>query len=294
MRPGELKLKRLYVPRILSLDSKGEIFSAISDWYNGRDQYFGDLGPEYRKAVASGIQQGFGVDRLVQLETELLRNHLAPGNYGADPQVFAFKEVGGRLEMVLLAARLLFPRLKIVLIVRSPMAVSSAIYRSRRRQRQSMGLRCLVQQAVEPWQVLLSQMHLFGAPGIFFLSYEALVRDPQAVAVGLERYLSLEPGSLHFHETTLFGRSVTSRTASVDTSRVFVSNAFWMRGLHFAEILIVILSASYFRLRLFGLASICGLKWKGYGAFAREIDRLVMAKAASVSSIKDCPSDHIT
>ncbi|MEB3331443.1 MAG: sulfotransferase [Synechococcaceae cyanobacterium] len=272
MRPGELKLKRLYVPRMMGLEDDGQIFAELSDWYNGSDQYYGDLGTQYRAALDAGIAAGLPVHQLVALELEQLRVRLAPDVVPAARLVIAFKEVGGRLDAVLQATRLLFPRLKVVLICRSPLAVSSAIYRSRRRRGQRMGLRSLVQQALEPWQVLLRQMRLFGCPGLFFLSYESLVQDPPAAAGRLERFLELPAGTLNFEATTLFGRPTTSRTASRDTSRVFLSEAPWQRGLVPTEILLVLLAMVWFRLRLLCLAAAGLHPWLGYRSFARAVE----------------------
>lgn len=271
MRPGELKLKRLYVPRMLGLEDQAAIFREISDLHSGEYTHDGDPGEAYRSALSDAIGQGAAVDALVTLEVLEMRRRLAPQLPPVEPDWIAFKEVGGRLDTVLHAARLLFPRLKVVLICRSPQAVSSAIYRSRRRRGQRMGLRSLLQQAVEPWQVLLRQMVLAGAPGLFLLSYEDLVQDPAAAAARLEAFLELPVGSLSFDATTQFGRPTTSRTASVDTSAVFVSQAPWQRGLSPLEVLLVLAAAGYFRLRLLLLVLAGRRRWLSYRAFAASL-----------------------
>ena len=272
MRPGELKLKRLYVPKMLEFVSPAEIFAAISDLYNGGDNYHGELGDAYRDVLGEAMARGASLHELVTLEVLELRRCLAPELPPAECEVVAFKEVGGRLNQVLQAALLLFPRLKAVLITRSPMEVSSAIYRSRRRRGQAMGLRSLMQQAVEPWQVLLSQMPLLGAPRICILSYESLVQDPPRAAARLEAFLELPPSSLRFEATTLFGRPTTTRTASIDSSRVFVSRVPWYRGLSPLEVMLVLFAAAYFRLRLLFLCLLGERRWATYRGFVRALE----------------------
>jgi hypothetical protein len=274
MRPGELKLKRLYVPKGIKFNDQGALFAAISDTYNGRDTYYGDPGASYRSTLDAAIHRGTSVADLVTLEVLEMRRALAPQLASVEPELIAFKEVGRRVlqPSVLQAARLLFPRLKVVLITRAPWAVASAVYRERRRRRKAMDFSDLLKQAVEPWQVLFSQMALADAPLLLLLSYEALVLDPPRAAARLETFLELPSGTLDFVATTEFGKPTTTRTASVDASAVFVSQARWYNRLNLLQVTVIVLTASVFQLRLLLMVLIRRSRWTTYRDFTRAVD----------------------
>ncbi len=165
----------------------------------------------------------------------------------AEARCWSAKEVGGHTRRIIAAWRAMFPKGKVLSIVRTPLMVTRAVLNDRRRKGQRLPFWGIMRQTIDPMRVVNVQLSLAGDPDIMTVSYEELVRDTEPVMRAVARFVGLPFDSIML-KPTMLGTSTVVSTASRQSKDVFRDDAKWTDGLTLREKIIVSLTYGLFNL----------------------------------------------
>lgn len=156
----------------------------------------------------------------------------------AEPRLWCVKEVGGDTDAIIALWREMFPKGRLLFIVRDPLMVTRAILNDRRRKGRRLSLFGVAREAWDSLRVTRAQQRHLNDPDVFAIAYEDLVADPASVMARVVSFLGLESNAI-FTQPTMFQESVVVRTASQKLRSVFVPETDWRDGLSSHEQLVV-------------------------------------------------------
>lgn len=171
----------------------------------------------------------------------------ACGRKPAALEAWAAKEVGGRSEAIFRLWGELFPRGRLLFILRDPLMVTRAVLNERRRLGHRPGLIELVREAVDPMKVVTAQAKWLDDPAVTAIAYEDLVTDTPVVMRRVAAALGIEEGPF-LSRPSLFGEPIVVRTASRAEASVFRDDARWSDGLTLRERIVVGATSAVVRL----------------------------------------------
>lgn len=188
----------------------------------------------YRECWASAqrAQKIQGLEQLLRYEAlAVFRACMRPPS---DVRMWGAKEVGGPTSEIVDAWREMFPKGKVLLILRDPRMVTRAVLTDRRRKRQRLSLRQIFYEALDPVRVLAAQARLIEDEDVLAVTYDDLVSNTPDVMRRVAEFLGI-PFHERFLSPTVFAESVVVRTASRRTTAIFRSQASWTSGLSLRE-----------------------------------------------------------
>jgi hypothetical protein len=228
--PAEIKLKRLFTR---SARSEAELRRAYVD-----NAIVGQYGNE---GFDSGAYERAIEDDWTWSDCQTIRDYLIRDielqlfcmrRKPLYPRMWIMKEVSGNAGDVLLGYRNLFPDGKLVLIVRSPLMIVSAVLRNRRAADVRVGIRRIWQQVREAMTLTHTLLGLAGEPAVHLLPYE-IITAPVTSRDAIRRLCAFL--SVEFNEEMLkpsvFGIHGVVRTASRAEPSIFPAERPWWHGL---------------------------------------------------------------
>lgn len=157
----------------------------------------------------------------------------------ANLKAWVIKEVGGDPKSILSQWRQLFYSSKIIVILRNPKMVTRSILITRRnKQKLNLSFYQIFQEVLNPIRNLIEVAEMTAYSGIYVISYEDLVDDPEKTMKSVCTYLNTTYNESYL-KTTIFGREVVTRTASENKTKTFNTKKDWKSGLKFKEVLLV-------------------------------------------------------
>jgi sulfotransferase family protein len=159
------------------------------------------------------------------------------------PRMWCAKEVGGNTKRIVTLWRELFPRARIIFIIRDPLMVTRAVLNDRRRKGVRLGVWDIIHQTLDPLRVLKAQAELICSPDIYAVAYEDLVENTAGTIRLVAAHLGVkdEPA---LHRPSIFGEAVVVRTSSKVAKHVFGGVSDWREGLTRREKLFVSLATA--------------------------------------------------
>jgi sulfotransferase family protein len=142
------------------------------------------------------------------------------------PRAWIAKEVGGNTHAILRLWRKLFPRGRILFILRDPLMVTRAVLNDRRRKGRSLSALYVMGETLDPLRVIAAQERHLSEEDVFAIAYEDLVADPASTMRRVAAFLDV-PFTHVLTRPTRFGEPIVVSTASRREKQVFNSAASW-------------------------------------------------------------------
>lgn len=271
MIPGELKLHPLRILQEMNASPREKArhylhygrldFERLIEWHNEKPQ----ANPEYAFDGLSVEQtrEAFDVERYVAQLGEMLtappceESDVALARDLVERDVAAFlssvkqppanlkfwasKEVSKKPEITIPFWRQLYPKSRIVYLVRQPEFIVRSILNNRRRKGIRVSRRMIWSHCVEAQHFVnfaYEASHWPRDERPIFLSYEEMTTSPKTVMQRVAQDLGLTFEPILAKPTTL-GIPMVVRTSSRATTEVFRQESSWRKGLTRREILII-------------------------------------------------------
>jgi hypothetical protein len=152
---------------------------------------------------------------------------------------WACKEVGGDPKRILPYFKALYPKAKLLLILRSPNFIVRSIILERRRKGIRLSAKEIIKHCHASWSMVQFAYKMREWDDAMICFYEDLVADTGATMRRICEFLNVPFRELYCVTTTCGINSVVS-TASVKTSQVFQGTAKnWTNQLHIREALLI-------------------------------------------------------
>jgi hypothetical protein len=219
--PAELKLKYFV---------KNKPDDRLIDAYRARSRVAEIKSPHFSIEKYHALWRDSGDGSLGELIRSDMANVAAAVDHRNEPKLWAAKEVGGRTDSILKEWRHLFPKGRVLFILRDPLMVTRAVLNDRRRKERELSIWQIARETVDPLRVVATAARHLDDPGTFAIAYEDLVADTPATMKRVAAFLGV-PFDEILTRPTLFGESIVVRTASRAEKGVFRSDEIWDDGL---------------------------------------------------------------
>jgi hypothetical protein len=133
---------------------------------------------------------------------------------------WAAKDVGGDFGVILNDWKKMFLDSKFVVILRNPFFVSRSVFRKRYRIERQLGLKEIIKQIVQPWQILKAVAEHTNREDLYLVYYEDLVSHTEREMRSIARFLGVEflPQLTY---PTMFGKPTVVSTSTHQEASVF-------------------------------------------------------------------------
>jgi len=219
--PAELKLKYFV---------KNQPDGRLVDAYRARSRVADIESPHFAVEKYQALWRDEGDASLDQLIRCDMANVIAAVDRRNEPKLWAAKEVGGRTDAILQEWRRLFPKGRVLFILRDPLMVTRAVLNDRRRKERELSIWQIARETVDPLRVVATAARHLADSGTFAIAYEDLVADTPATMKRVAAFLGIAFDDI-LTRPTLFGEPIVVRTASRAEKEVFRSDEKWDDGL---------------------------------------------------------------
>ncbi len=223
--PEELKLKR-YARRAETLTAdeyvKDSRIAKVSSGRLSNDTYTAFWEAARRDAHRHALGDLIRFDVFAVQQSSALRDTV--------PAAWCAKEVGGAKRDLLAFWQGLFPKGRVLFIVRDPLFTTAAVLRDRQRKGIALDVRRIGRETVDPLRSLRRMATYLEDPRVHFTVYEDLVTRPREEMEKVARFLGV-PWTDAFLTPTMFGEPIVVRTSSRRTTEIFRGGEDWREGL---------------------------------------------------------------
>jgi Sulfotransferase family len=170
---------------------------------------------------------------------------------GPSPQSWVFKEAGGRPAILFPYFFSLFPKGRIVVIVREPLDIIRSLVKFRERANHGIKLRA---EMMDPLLIFHELIGFIGHPAVHFVLYEDLTGGTLETSMrAVAAHLGIAFSDV-MTRTTQFGEPVVVDTSTRPVAHVFSNDRPWTEGLTLGQIARIGLYNSALRIAgLFGV-----------------------------------------
>ncbi|MFO0990567.1 MAG: sulfotransferase [Hyphomicrobiales bacterium] len=219
--PAELKLKYF-----VKTPAEGRLI----DEYRARSRVAETKSPHFSVEKYQALWRDESDGNLGHLIRRDIANVIAASDRQNEARLWAAKEVGGRTDAILTEWRRLFPKGRVLFILRDPLMVTRAVLNDRRRKERELSAWQIARETIDPLRVVATAARHLGDAGTFAITYEDLVANTPGTMKRVAAFLDM-PFDEILTRPTLFGEPIVVRTASRAEKHVFQSNEKWDDGL---------------------------------------------------------------